>query len=127
MPLRSRQAKKSSRARQQCARDCRSGASNAPSGDGVGEAWEGGGGVGVEEVVKRPIWWVGGKGGAEWVVECENEGVGGCFELGKLGAFGGLALACGIFLGCFSAAARGEGERERGSGFNIHPPHSGDE
>lgn len=54
MPLRSRQAKKSSRARQQCARDCRSGASNAPSAEGVGEAWDGGGGD-EEVVLKRPI------------------------------------------------------------------------
>lgn len=57
MPLRSKQAKKSSRARQQCARDCRSGASNAPSGEGVGEAWDGGweGEGEVVVVVKRPI------------------------------------------------------------------------
>ena len=60
MPWRSRQAKKSSRARQQCARDCRSGASKAPSGDGVGEAWDGGAGgeegvVVVVVVVKRPM------------------------------------------------------------------------
>ena len=55
MPLRSRQAKNSSRARQQCARDCRSGASNAPSGEGVGEAWDGEGEGDGEVVVKRPM------------------------------------------------------------------------
>lgn len=64
MPLRSRQEKKSSRARQHCARDCRSGASKAPSGEGVGEVWDGcaggGGGEEGEVVVKRPIWDVGG-------------------------------------------------------------------
>ncbi len=54
MPLSSRQAKNASRARQQCARDCRSGASKAPSGEGVGEAGVGGGGE-EEGEVKRPI------------------------------------------------------------------------
>lgn len=60
MPLRSRQAKKSSRARQQCARDWRSGASKAPSGEGTGVAREGAAGEGEEEevVVKRPIGFV---------------------------------------------------------------------
>ncbi len=48
IPLASRQAKKLSRARQQWARDCRFGASKAPSGEGAGF-------VCVGEVVNRPI------------------------------------------------------------------------
>lgn len=57
MPWRSRQAKKPSRASQQRAREVRSGASKAPSAEGVGVACDGWGwGVGGgEEEEKRPI------------------------------------------------------------------------
>ena len=62
MPCRSRQAKKSSRARQQCARVCRSGASKAPSAEGRAGGGEvvvvvgGDAVVVVVVVVKKPIW-----------------------------------------------------------------------
>ncbi len=52
IPLASRQAKKLSRARQQWVRDCRFGASKAPSGEGAGFVCVGGG---SGEVVNRPI------------------------------------------------------------------------
>ncbi len=84
MPLRDRQAKKSSRACQQTARVRRSGASKAPSGEGAG----GVGWVreGDSEVGRRAMICVWGEGGGRERVRRSNwMGVG----LEMFGAFGG--------------------------------------